>query len=199
MGISVDHEERKRDIIAKAVRLFAKEGYSGVTYQKIADACGVARTTLYRYFRSKGVIFNTAIWQITDELSARYAFILSSRASAVQRLERLLCAVLAMIYRQRPMLTVIFDYLIDAQRGGRPVARDIEAHIIGLKRILHRLLFEGLRNGELRDLGVKFMTETLYAQLESAVLRLTLTQNANHSFSEKMIRRTIDNLRKEEA
>ncbi|MBO4286896.1 MAG: TetR/AcrR family transcriptional regulator [Kiritimatiellae bacterium] len=198
MGISVDHEARKREIIAKAVGLFAKEGYSGVTYQKIADACGIARTTLYRYFPSKGIIFNTAIWRITRELTDRYAFILSSRTSVAQRLERLLCAVLAMIYRQRPMLTVIFDYLIDAQRGGRPVARDIAAHTIGLKRILHRLLFEGVRNGELRDLGVKFMTEALYAQLESAVLRLTLTQNADHSFSEKMLRTTIENLRKEE-
>ena len=112
MGISVDHEARKRDIIAKAVRLFAKEGYGGVTYQKIADACGVARTTLYRYYPSKGIIFNTAIWQITEELTDRYVFILSSRTSVSQRLERLLCAVLAMIYRQRTMLTVIFDYLI---------------------------------------------------------------------------------------
>ena len=61
MGIVIDHEARRRSIIAKSIRLFSEQGYDGVTYQKIADSCAFARTTLYKYFRNKREIFSTAI------------------------------------------------------------------------------------------------------------------------------------------
>ena len=47
MAIVVEHEKRKRDILEKAFTMFLEEGYEDITYQKIADRCGITRTTLY--------------------------------------------------------------------------------------------------------------------------------------------------------
>ena len=53
MAIVVEHEKRKKEILDKALDLFMENGYEDVTFQKIADKCGVTRTTLYIYFKNK--------------------------------------------------------------------------------------------------------------------------------------------------
>ncbi|MDR2706611.1 MAG: TetR/AcrR family transcriptional regulator, partial [Planctomycetaceae bacterium] len=50
MTILVDHQQRRNIILESAFSLFAEEGYSGVTYQKIANRCGISRTAIYKYF-----------------------------------------------------------------------------------------------------------------------------------------------------
>jgi len=196
MGIVIDHEARRHAIIAKSIQLFAEQGYNGVTYQKIADGCGIARTTLYKYFHNKRQIFNYAIWEVANVLGARMADILNPRDSVVVRLDRLMGAVLGFLFEQRVILTVILDYVLAAQRAGQNLQHVIASHTVGLRRIIHRLLVEGVRKGELRDLSARRETEQLYALLEAAILRLTVSQNADYEELSALLRDAIDSLRK---
>ena len=66
MAIVVEHEKRKKEILDKALDLFMENGYEDVTFQKIADKCGVTRTTLYIYFKNKKEIFAWSIKQLTN-------------------------------------------------------------------------------------------------------------------------------------
>jgi len=195
MGIVIDHEARRRAIISKSIQLFAEQGYNGVTYQKIADSCGIARTTLYKYFHSKRQIFNYAIWEVANILIVRFAEILSPRDSVITRLDRLLHAVLQLLFEQRIILTVILDYVLAAQREGQNLARLIASHTIGLRRIIHRLIVEGVRKGELRNVKAGLATEQLYALLEAAILRLTVSQNANYDELSTLLHQAIENLK----
>ena len=195
MGIVIDHEARRRAIIAKSIQLFAEQGYDGVTYQKIADGCGIARTTLNKYFHSKRQIFNTAIWEVANLLSNRFAEILDPRETVIIRLDRLLHAVLQLLFEQRDILTVILDYILAAQRSGQNLQRIIASHTIGLRRILHRLVVEGVRIGEIRASNTRIATELLYAELEAAILRLTVSQNADYRELSALLHQTIETLR----
>ena len=65
MAIVVEHEKRKKEILEKSLELFIAEGYEDVTYQKIADRCGITRTTLYIYFKNKREIFSFSIKQLS--------------------------------------------------------------------------------------------------------------------------------------
>lgn len=192
MGIVIDHEARKRIIIAKSIQLFAEQGYDGVTYQKIADSCAIARTTLYKYFRNKREIFNTAIWEVSYLLVGRFNEALSSKTSALSRLERVLTAVVQLLFEQRVILTVILDYVLASQRAGHNLSRNIHSHTIGLRRIIHSLIAEGIRRGELRKLNAGLATDLVYAQLEAAILRLTVSQNADYDQIISMLRQTIE-------
>lgn len=50
--------ERRRDgLLAAAARVFARRGYPDADVQEIADACGVAKGTVYLYFPSKEELF----------------------------------------------------------------------------------------------------------------------------------------------
>ncbi|MDD4024744.1 MAG: TetR/AcrR family transcriptional regulator [Kiritimatiellae bacterium] len=195
MGIVIDHNARKRDIIAKAINLFAEQGYNGVTYQKIADNCSIARTTLYKYFHSKRDIFNAAIWEVANLMIDSYAEILPSKAGVVDRLNRVVYAVLGLLFENRVLLTVILDYVLAAQRAGHNMRRTITRHTIGLRRILHRLVTEGVRTGELRNVNTTLATGLIYSQLEAAVLRLTVSQNADYEELSDMLGQTIANLK----
>ena len=195
MGIVIDHNARKRDIIAKAINLFAEQGYNGVTYQKIADNCSIARTTLYKYFHSKRDIFNAAIWEVANLMIDSYAEILPSKTGVVDRLNRVVHAVLRLLFENRVILTVILDYVLAAQRAGHNMRRTITRHTIGLRRILHRLVTEGVRTGELRNVNTTLATGLIYSQLEAAVLRLTVSQNADYEELSDMLGQTIANLK----
>lgn len=195
MGIVIDHEARRRAIISKSIQLFAEQGYDGVTYQKIADHCDIARTTLYKYFHSKRQIFNYAIWEVANILGTRMAEILNPRDSVVTRLDRLLHAVLHLLFEQRVILTVILDYILAAQRSGQNLQRIIARHTVGLRRILHRLVVEGVRKGELQNVSTRLTTELLYAELEAAILRLTVSQNADYEELSALLRQTLDTLK----
>ncbi len=195
MGIVIDHEARKSEIIKKSIELFAEEGYNGVTFQKIADACGIARTTLYKYFRNKREIFNYAIWESSNILSKIYAAILKYSQPVDVRLKNIMDAVLNLLFEQRVMLTVILDYVLAAQRGGHRLERNIESHTIVLRRIVQRLIIEGIRKKEIRPVNPKLATNLLYSLVETTVLRLTISRNADRDELSAMIHATIDSLK----
>jgi len=46
MAIVVEHEKRRFEILQRALDVFTEEGYEDATFQKIADRCGITRTTL---------------------------------------------------------------------------------------------------------------------------------------------------------
>lgn len=53
--------ERRRELLACAMRLFAEEGYDNVSVRAVARAAGVAPGLAYHYFDSKERMFAEAI------------------------------------------------------------------------------------------------------------------------------------------
>lgn len=56
-----DPEERRHELLACAMRLFAEEGYDNVSVRAVARAAGVAPGLAYHYFDSKERMFAEAI------------------------------------------------------------------------------------------------------------------------------------------
>ena len=195
MGIVIDHNARKSTIIQKSIQLFAEQGYNGVTFQKIADSCGIARTTLYKYFKNKREIFNYAIWDVSNILIEKYDYILQQDLPATTKLTTIMDAVLELLFSQRVMFTVILDYILAAQRAGHNLEKNITSHTIALRRIVQRLIVGGMRTGELRKINAALATDLVYAQMETAILRLTISHNADLKQLTLMMHETIENLK----
>ena len=53
--------DRRQDILAAAVEVFAKYGFLGATTRRIAEAAGVNEVTLFRYFGSKETLLLEAM------------------------------------------------------------------------------------------------------------------------------------------
>ncbi len=54
-----------RDLLSKAVLLLADKGFSGTSFQEIADAVGLSRPSLYHYFDSKKSVLEALVKDVT--------------------------------------------------------------------------------------------------------------------------------------
>ena len=95
MATIVEHEKRKHEILQKALDVFMEEGYEDVTFQKIADRCGITRTTLYIYFKNKREIFIWSIKQLTAGIEVQLMeFIQNKELNASDCLRKMMFLVL---------------------------------------------------------------------------------------------------------
>jgi AcrR family transcriptional regulator len=65
--ITKSPEDRRRDLLEAASRLFASRGVSAVTVSEIADAAGVAKGTFYLYFETKDHLLAALREQLVEE------------------------------------------------------------------------------------------------------------------------------------
>jgi AcrR family transcriptional regulator len=63
-GNSSENPEKRSAILEQAIRTFADFGFRGTDVQAIADAAGVGKGTVYRYFHSKEDLFWTATFEV---------------------------------------------------------------------------------------------------------------------------------------
>src|SRR5262245_51464954 len=69
--VDPDLQARRRDeILDAAVTIFSERGYDEADTQELADRLGVAKGTLYRYFRSKRELFQAVIHRAMSQLRA---------------------------------------------------------------------------------------------------------------------------------
>lgn len=61
-------EERRKQILRSAIRVFAEMTYHGATTKKIAEEAGITEALIYRYFGSKRSLFTEAITHTCDRL-----------------------------------------------------------------------------------------------------------------------------------
>ncbi len=54
-------DERREQIIVRAVELFSKNGFSGTTTKKIAEAAGVSEAMVFRHFASKDELYEAIL------------------------------------------------------------------------------------------------------------------------------------------
>ena len=84
-------EERRRELLACAMRLFAEQGYDNVSVRAVARAAGVAPGLAYHYFDSKQSLFAAAIEGYARRCAEHVCEVLDERGSSLEeRLERAL-------------------------------------------------------------------------------------------------------------
>jgi AcrR family transcriptional regulator len=179
MAKAINHKERKRDIRAMSLKLFAQHGFAAVNFGMIAKECGIARTLLYTYFKDKRTIFNEAVDEATSSIADLYRELMRTKQSADAKLRQLCMAVLALLHDNRDFLCVIVDLLREYQRKGKLKVENIMRHTLGMKRIIHSLILEGKHRGEYSSaVNVNRATSLIYSQFEAAILRITVSGGA---------------------
>ena len=63
-------EERRQEIVATARELFQKKGYENTAMQDIMGALGIAKGTIYHYFKSKEELLEAVVEDTANEYIA---------------------------------------------------------------------------------------------------------------------------------
>ena len=70
-------EERRQEIVATARELFQKKSYESTTMQDIMTALGIAKGTIYHYFKSKEELLEAVVEDSVDEYIAGMEYVLN--------------------------------------------------------------------------------------------------------------------------
>ena len=81
-------EDRKADIVNAARRLFQTQEYDKTSMQDVIDAVGIAKGTLYHYFKSKEDLLEAVIEEIADEaIEQMQASVKEATGNALQKMQ----------------------------------------------------------------------------------------------------------------
>lgn len=175
MSRKIDHEERRREIARKALKLFSQVGFENVSLIMIAAATGVSRTVLYRYFCSKRDVMDAAILTASDEIRRRCEKIIVSRTSAMERLEKVCHTVVDVMFQNREFVIAVFDYVIGLVRTGADMTHGIRQYTSGTRGAIEALVRYAKKRGELPDvLIVERTSDAIYTEFESCAMRIVL-------------------------
>ena len=197
MAIIVEHEKRKREILDKALDVFVEEGYEDATFQKIADKCGITRTTLYIYFKNKREIFMFSIKQLTEGLEQSLLEIMDNpEYSSSEILKNVAITILEKCVSNRKLFNVLLSYLLQLQKTGKNPGERVRRRTIRLRHLLSKIIIDGINKGEFKDVNVKACNEMFYSLIESTVFRLAILDSENVEELFPSIELAIEGLKK---
>jgi AcrR family transcriptional regulator len=169
---SIAQEERRRQILEAAVRVFARSGYHGSRVGDIAEEAGVAHGLLYHYFSSKEQVLQTVFRENWGELLERFRAVETSDEPAGQKLEGI-AKILLRTWRNAPDLVTVMV---------REVARSpqLQGQVEEVREafaIVQRVIEEGQAAGAFRpDLDARLASWIVYGGLEEVLTGWVLGQ-----------------------
>ena len=189
MAIVVEHDKRKHDILQKSLDVFIEEGYEDATFQKIADRCGITRTTLYIYFKNKHEIFLGSIKELLSALEVSLSAILADQSLTTEEsLRQILNKIIDYCEESQKLFIVLLSYFMQLKKSGIDIEEKIRRRVVRLRHLLSTIMIRGIQNKEFKNMNVKDMNELLYGLIESAICRLTVLNQKDISD----IRKTLD-------
>lgn len=195
MAIVVEHDKRKQEILQKSLDVFIEEGYEDATFQKIADRCGITRTTLYIYFKNKHEIFLGSIKELLSEVESALKIILADTSITSQEaLRRIFKILTESCERNKKLFSVLLNYLMQLKKSGVDTSERVRRRVIRLRHLLSTIIIQGIKKGELKKTNVKAMNEMLYALIEAAIFRVAVLNQTEISDIKESIELAIDSL-----
>ena len=135
-------EERKKEILDAAEKLFAERGYEAATVNDILDAVKIAKGTFYYYFKSKEDVLDALIEKRISEGVAKAEEIAASSFSPVQKL-------LAIMMAQKPQNQIQEDFtaVLHEKDNAKMHQKSLTQYILRLSPCLGKVVTEGIEAG----------------------------------------------------
>jgi len=123
-----DKEQRRRDLLAAAKRLFAERGFNATTIADVARAAGVSYGVVYWYFESKDDLFHALMSEEEAALRERITGALDNRAAKTDlrvALREAVQATFEYFDEDRASAALLF-------RDSFTLSDDFERHLFGI-------------------------------------------------------------------
>jgi AcrR family transcriptional regulator len=169
---SIAQEEKRKQILDAAVRVFARGGYHGSRVGDIAEEAGVAHGLLYHYFRSKEQVLQTIFRENWGELLERFHAVEAAEEPAGEKLAGI-AKILLRTWRNDPDLVTVMvrEVARSAQLQGQ-VDEVREAFAI-----VQRVIEQGQVDGSFRrDIDARLASWFVYGGLEEILTGWVLGQ-----------------------
>jgi TetR/AcrR family transcriptional regulator, fatty acid metabolism regulator protein len=159
---STSHEDKRRLILAAAVRVFARKGFHAARVGDIAEEAGVAHGLLYHYFRSKDEVLDCIFRETWADIVAAVRMVEETDEPARERLAGIAKILLRAWRRDPDLVRVVVREIVRSPDVRRRVG-DLRQAFSAIERIVGR----GQETGEFRaDVDPKLASFVFYGALD---------------------------------
>ena len=153
----------RETILRSAADVFARRPYHAVLMDEVAEASGVGKGTLYRYFPSKRDLFLAVTFDGIEELRAAVEVIAAGPDDTARKLERIVRCMLAHFWTRR----VFFALIHDGERDDAET-REWLRRRAAFARVIVQVLEEGVAARRLRTMDPRIGAELLLGMMRGA-------------------------------
>ncbi|UCC80801.1 MAG: TetR/AcrR family transcriptional regulator [Candidatus Zixiibacteriota bacterium] len=175
MPKKVDKEAKKDKIIKTAMKVFAKNGIYDTKIEMVAQKAGIAKGTIYEYFKSKDelaqMVFNYLLVQMNMHVK-------QNMAAAMSPAEKLKAGMLAYVDVEALGLSDISEILPDLWAYGirlrnskADVSFDLRWIYLQYRDLFGRALKDGIDKGDFRQIDTKSVSASIVAAADGFYLQ----------------------------
>jgi len=148
-------EWRHQEVLEAARRIFARLGYAATNVEDIAREAGMAKGTVYLYFKSKEEVFAAVLANDLECLTSKTIEDMSAAKTFEDRLAVYLNLKVAYLRHNRDFLRIYFDEF--GSRGSRSalVSEVIDKLFWRAMDFMRQCLEQAIADGELRAVPVE--------------------------------------------
>ena len=174
--------QRRREILAAAEKVFSARGYAAARVDDVAAEAGLAKGSLYNYFRSKQELFTQVFYEAIAPDEADVDRILSADLPAGEKLE----SVLDTWGRRLEYFTHIGGLMLEF--WATAARQDASGQLAGVFRDLYarsrerigRIVAEGVASGEFsRDVAPRLAASLIVAMVDGICVQSILGMGVN--------------------
>ncbi|HEY7706155.1 MAG TPA: TetR/AcrR family transcriptional regulator [Gaiellaceae bacterium] len=188
--------DRRRQILAAAVKVFARNGFHASRVGDIAEEAGVAYGLVYHYFKSKDELLETIFRDTWTQMLARVREVEASGVPADEQV-RQVTALLLRTWRRDPDLVRV---LVREVTRSPHVQQEIE-EITHAMQALEGIIRRGQESGEFRsELDPRLGAVVFYGALDEILTGWVLGQLPDHDediaqAEQNVVRLLVDGMR----
>ncbi len=113
MSVRLPGPERRDSILKAAQRLFADKGYHGVSIDEIAREVDVSPAILYRHFKSKQILYDTVLQELSAQRESYVQTVINSGTSFEDILTGMTQVYIRSIEENPDLLRIELQSLLD--------------------------------------------------------------------------------------
>jgi AcrR family transcriptional regulator len=145
-------EFRTAGILEAARKIFAKKGFNDATVDDIANAAGVAKGTVYLYYRSKREVYFAALKFGIEQMYAALVEELKGVSTPEDKLRALISVKLAYFDENRDFFKIFYSELGNICIHPGAIDSEFKALYLEQARLVESILKEGVRKKAVRNL-----------------------------------------------
>ena len=156
----------KKNIFQSAIKTFSTNGYDGATMDEISASAGVAKGTVYYYFKSKDEVFKYIITKGVSLLRQQINEITIGQGDYTYKLRELTKDQLRLVYENRDLFKVIMSQAW----GGKIRHSELRELLKAYMKDIENFLIRAMEDGTIKKCEPSFLTYTYFGTLGSVAV-----------------------------
>jgi TetR/AcrR family transcriptional regulator len=179
----------KKSIFQAAIKIFSNNGYDGAKMDEISASAGVAKGTIYYYFKSKDEVFKYIITEGVSLLREQIENINIGKGHYDYKLRELSKDQLRLVYENRDLFKVIMSQAW----GGKIRHSELRDLLKEYMKDIEKFLVSAMEDGTIKKCDSSFLTFTYFGMLGSVAVYNVISNDSmkldeiTDSFMERLL------------